>query len=164
MLVVMENDFCVLSRKTMRGFSLVELIVVITVLAILASIAVPSFRELIAAQRARAAASALYESLLLARSEAIKRNSVVTLSANSLDLTNGWSVLLADGSTSVRTQESLGAVTFTPAAPSLAYTALGRLSGSSQAIAVAAAGTPKQWTVRADASGRVCVAEGDGSC
>jgi len=160
----METSYCDQFRKTIRGFSLVELIVVVTVLAILASLAVPSFREIIAAQRARAAASALYESLLLARSEAIKRNSIVTLSANSLNLANGWRVLLADGATAVRTQESLGSVTFTPASPALAYTALGRLSGASQAIVVASVGTSRQWTVRAEAAGRVCVTEGDGSC
>lgn len=148
----------------MQGFSLIELMVVVVVLAILATIAVPSFQELIAAQRVRAAASALYESLLLARSEAIKRNSSVTLLANSSDLANGWSVFLADGTTSVRTQESLGAVTFSPAAPALAYTALGRLSGATQDIVVGAAGTSRQRKIHAEASGRVCVAEGDGSC
>ncbi|WP_305073698.1 GspH/FimT family pseudopilin [Propionivibrio sp.] len=160
----MRTDHRIPYAKAMQGFSLVELMVVVAVLAILASLAVPSFQELIAAQRVRAAASALYESLLLARSEAIKRNSSVTLSPNSSDLSNGWSVLLADGTTSVRTQESLGSVTFSPASPALGYTALGRLSGSTQIITVAAEGTLKQRKVRAEASGRICVAEGDGSC
>jgi len=160
----MRTGHCLCHTKSTRGFSLVELAVVVTVLAILASLAVPSFRELIAAQRVRAAASALYESLLLARSEAIKRNSAVTLSAESLNLANGWRVLLADGTTSVRTQEPFVSVTFSPASPALAYTALGRLSGAAQAVAITGEGTSKQWSVRAETSGRVCVVEGDGSC
>lgn len=151
------------ARKS--GFSLVELMVVIVVMAVLAAIAYPSFRDLIATQRIRAAASALYESLLLARSEAIKRNNVVTLSVNSGSLASGWNVVLADGTTVVRAQEAFDAVTFTPTSPSLAYSALGRLtSGAQTTVTVTSSDTSRQWTVRADPSGRVCVVEGGSSC
>lgn len=159
------NSDNALARRKLGGFSLIELMIVISVLAILLGIGVPSFRELIASQKARAAASALHDSLLLARSEAIKRNSTVTLSVNSSNLANGWSVLLSDGTTSIRTQEAFSELTFSPSAPSLGYSPLGRLnSGTLTTVTISGTGSTKQWTIRAEASGRVCVVEGGTSC
>lgn len=60
-----------------RGFTLVELMTVIAIVAVLAATAAPSFRQLIATQRIRGAASALTESLWVARAEALKRNADV---------------------------------------------------------------------------------------
>jgi type IV fimbrial biogenesis protein FimT len=62
----------------MRGFTLIELMVTVAVIAIFSTLAAPSFRQLIALQRVRTAASAITESLWIARSEAIKRNANVT--------------------------------------------------------------------------------------
>lgn len=61
-------------RCEMRGFTLIELMVVVMLLAILSAIAMPAFRTMVATQRIRSAASALTESLWLARAEATKRN------------------------------------------------------------------------------------------
>lgn len=150
------------SSRGCKGFSIIELMVVVAILAILTAIAAPSFRELIASQKIRAAASAVYDSMVLARSEAIKRNAVVSIS--SADLANGWSVNLADG-TSVRSQEAFSGLTFSPSAPALAYTGLGRLqSNATTTVTISGSGTTKEWTVRIEASGRVCVYQGDGSC
>lgn len=152
-------------QRKSDGVTLIELMIVISVLVILMGIGVPSFRELIASQRVRAAASALYDSLLLARSEAIKRNNTVTVTDNAGNLTNGWNVLLADGTTNIRAQEAFVGLSFTPSSPALSYSSLGRLSsGTATPITISGTGTTKTWTVRAEASGRVCVAEGGTSC
>lgn len=64
-----------------KGFTLSELLVTILVLAILATLAAPSFSQFIAGQRVRNAASDLASAFMLMRSEAVKRNGITTLSA-----------------------------------------------------------------------------------
>jgi type IV fimbrial biogenesis protein FimT len=65
--------------RRMRGFTLPELVAVVAIVAILAAAAAPAFGKLVAGQRARATVSDLHTALLLARSEAVKRNTEVTL-------------------------------------------------------------------------------------
>lgn len=62
-----------------RGFTLLELLVAIAVLAILLSAAVPSFMTTIRNNRLATDANALLTVLTLARSEAIKRNGPVVV-------------------------------------------------------------------------------------
>jgi len=77
-----------------RGFTLIELMVVLTVLGIMLGIAVPSFKNFIGSQRAKSAAYEMSTSLLYARSEAIKRpGETVTLKAGAVidgAWTTGW--------------------------------------------------------------------------
>lgn len=70
--------------KRLHGFTLVELLVVIVIAAILASLAVPSFSSLMNDTRQGSAQSQLLADLNRARSEAIKRNARV-LACNSID-------------------------------------------------------------------------------
>ncbi|MEQ1440259.1 GspH/FimT family protein [Fontimonas sp. SYSU GA230001] len=66
-------------RRRVCGFTLIELLVVIAVVAVLTVIAVPSFTQMIAANRVRGSAQDLYSALLKARAEALKRNTTITL-------------------------------------------------------------------------------------
>jgi type IV fimbrial biogenesis protein FimT len=67
------------SQKTNTGFTLIELMTVVAVLAITLSIAVPSMQRTISNTRLRAEASRLFSALTLARSEAIGRNALVSV-------------------------------------------------------------------------------------
>lgn len=61
------------SIRNFHGFSAVELLVVISIVAVLAGLASPSFRPLIERWRVRQATEDLQASLYLARTEAVKR-------------------------------------------------------------------------------------------
>lgn len=89
------------TRIKTLGFTLVELLITVAVFGILAAIAMPNMSDLVNAQRVRTISGDLHSSLIFARSEAIKRNSLVKLcSANTAmndcggttNWANGWLV------------------------------------------------------------------------
>lgn len=76
-----------------KGFTLIELMVTISVAAILLAIAAPSFKEFMAAQRIRILSSSLHADLLRGRSEAINRNiNVFLLPTANENWSNGWRI------------------------------------------------------------------------
>lgn len=81
------------------GFTLVEMMVVVVILVICAALAAPAFSRMIEATRIRAEATRLMSDVVLARSEAIKRNrSVVMCPAGPSQVgTSGCSGLYRDG-------------------------------------------------------------------
>ena len=75
------------------GFTVIEVLMVIAILGVLVAMGMPSMRDLIAATKVKTATSDLFSSLILARSEAIKRNAaieVVPVAATNWNA--GWSV------------------------------------------------------------------------
>lgn len=88
-----------------RGLSLIELLVVITIVAILAGLAGPSFSGIIRTTRQKSAANLLVSDLNQARGEAIKRNATILVCVrNTLgtdcgtvaDWSSGWLVCTQD--------------------------------------------------------------------
>jgi type IV fimbrial biogenesis protein FimT len=77
-----------------RGFTMIELMVVIAVAGIMTALAAPSLTKMIASNRIQSEASTFVGDLMYARSEAIKRGEAVSLCASSDGVrclnTNTW--------------------------------------------------------------------------
>lgn len=117
------------------GFSLIELIMVLAVLAVLATITAPSMRAFMDSQIVKTPASDLYSSLVLARSEAIKRNSAVDLVPGGTDWAAGWQVRA--GTTVLRVQEGYPRISIAASsAGTVTYGGNGRLSTSATTFRV----------------------------
>jgi type IV fimbrial biogenesis protein FimT len=100
----MNNGFCAYAQADLRrvgkpeGFTLVELMVVIALMAILLALALPSFRSLTEKFRVDGMVSALTASMSHARSEAARRGTTVTLQQRtdcpSQDWNCGWDTVV----------------------------------------------------------------------
>jgi type IV fimbrial biogenesis protein FimT len=83
--------FSVILRRAMRGFTLIELMVVIALVAILASMAVPSYRSFLINQQLSSASSDFLVSMMQARSEALRLGQTVALvPADGANWSSGW--------------------------------------------------------------------------
>lgn len=111
-----------------QGFTLIEVLIVVAIMGVLLTIAVPSFRSFMANQRVKTASFEFYAALSFARSEAIKRRQSVTVEPVSGNWANGWTVKV--GTTTLRSQDSLTGVLMS-GATSVAYRLDGRLTSAS---------------------------------
>lgn len=75
-----------------KGFSLVELLIGITILALLLMLALPSYNIWIANARVRTATLSMLNGLQLAKSEAIRRNMPVFFQLTSASNLSDWTV------------------------------------------------------------------------
>ena len=119
--------------RSHRGFTLIEALVVTTMVGVLLAIAAPSFVTFTATQKVKTASFDLYAALLFARSEAIKRRQNVTITPLSADWKNGWTVntLVGGVDTNLRTQDPLSGVVLSNDTASVVYRLDGRITAGS---------------------------------
>jgi type IV fimbrial biogenesis protein FimT len=139
---------------------MMELTITMAIAAILATVAVPSFSNLIASQRAKAAASELFGELMRTRSEAIMRNANITVSQYSGGWNNGWYIENPANPTNVGSaldnHGALGAITVTGPA-TVTYRPSGRVQGTAApmfVITTSSGSTTSYQCVSIDLNGR----------
>ena len=82
------------TRSLGAGFTLIEMLVVLALVSILMSLAAPSLAAMVNSMRLTVAVNSLFSSLMLARSEAVKRNARVvvckSVGGEACVTTGGW--------------------------------------------------------------------------
>ncbi len=76
-----------------KGFTMIELLVVMSIMVILLAISAPSFQAFLQKERVTAASNKILRAVLLTRSEAINQELPVTFTVNA----DGWDVTDNDG-------------------------------------------------------------------
>lgn len=79
-------------KRLQQGFTTVELMVTLTVFAVLLVMALPQLSPFLQRQRIKNAAMDVASTVALARSEAIKRNGTVYVIATGTDWGQGWTI------------------------------------------------------------------------
>lgn len=144
--------------SSVRGFTLLELLATIAVAAVLAAVSIPMYRDFVRTQRIKTAAFDLNYALILARGEALKRNGLVSVTADSRGWSFGWSVksgtttLFANATATYpganNTEKSYLSIT-TANGSEITYNGIGRLQSPAATFKIAsAAGTETQATPR----------------
>jgi len=112
--------------RRLAGFTMIELLVAMVIVGILASLAAPSFKDMMLDQRIKSASFDIIAALTLARSEAIKQNGNVTLTpaSGSGEWAGGWTVTGPDAAV-IGAQGTYASITITGPA-SIVYNRTGR--------------------------------------
>ncbi|HEX4859019.1 MAG TPA: GspH/FimT family pseudopilin [Usitatibacteraceae bacterium] len=141
--------------RAASGFTLLEVMIVLAVVGILAAVAVPNFSAFVKSSRLRSATSGLYEAMVLARSEAIKRGANVTVSPTGGEWGKGWSVVV--GGTTLQRWDPEAGVSFDDATPGdIVYGLNGRIGGTREIVTyISGEATVAARCVNIDVSGRV---------
>ncbi|MBB6580082.1 type IV fimbrial biogenesis protein FimT [Comamonas odontotermitis] len=168
-------------QKRNSGFTLVELMVTVAIMAVLAALAAPSFIGLIERWRVRGAVESLQSTLYYARSEAIKRGGGVVLqkSANGTDGCQqaaadqewgcGWSVNASGAMLRVMPPPTKVNVTRKPSSSSMSFDRYGMAgSNSTSSFVLSPAGSgvssPATTTLCMSAGGRFKTVSGEVEC
>jgi len=115
------------------GFTLIELVTVVTILSIMLFLALPNFNVWLQNTQIRTAGEAILNGLQLARAEAVRRNVNVELR---MDLSSGWTARLPDTGEVLQTRlagegSSTALVTITPlGAKTVTFNSLGTIAAN----------------------------------
>ena len=141
------------SRANARGFTMVELLTVMSILVIILGVMAPSFSEFLAAQQAKGLSYDLTGDLMLARNEALKRNASVTVARGGAGWEQGWSVV-SDGESLSTRNPAAQSVTVTGAPATITFDFNGRVSSPAATVRITISSQTSSRCVQLDPSGR----------
>lgn len=144
------------AQRASGGFTLTELMVAVAIAALLTSLAAPSFQQFISNQRMKGVSSDLLTALARARSEAIKRNTEVTMApVTAGSWQYGWSIPNPSDAGHKLDDHAAIANAIVTGPASVVYLATGRIKGASApAFDISFVGADPHRCVRVDLSGR----------
>lgn len=156
-------------KKLEIGFTLIEMLVTVSIASLLLAIAAPSFKAIVSQSNAMSTADDLSSSIRIARSEAIKRGERVTICANAKasgnqpscgrerSWTNGWFVFVDNDEDGQRSNDEsiITRMDKRPPALSMSFDSVfnGLLSFNPAGASVSVSGAPR--------SGIVIISYGD---
>ena len=143
-----------------RGFTLIEMLVTLAIFAVLLMIAIPSMRPFLQSQSVKNASMDINSTVALARSEAIKRNATVDVTANSAtDWSQGWVVSQTTPAATIRKQPALGNIVITSSSGCFSFDGNGRMTSTGSTFTIKpvnkAGSQPLCLTVTVGSTGRV---------
>jgi len=141
-----ERRHVLIVHNAQRGFTLVEVMITLTVLALLITLGAPNFFEWLQNQKTRAATEAVLNGLQVARSEAVRRNLAVQFKLTAVPASD-WSVTESVAGTAIQArsaQEGTATTSVTAvdrsanAATTVTFSPIGGITANADASAVLA--------------------------
>lgn len=156
-----------------KGFTLIELMTAIAILAIMATVALPAYQTMVQNNRIVTATNGLLGVLQLARSEAVKQRRAITVCPSTdmaaCDAAAEWhdGVVVREGANVLRTLPAASTgVEVLSASNQLTYLSTGRLNGANPAFSIEDSRGPGSSSriVCINLLGQVSSARGDEGC
>ena len=136
-----------------RGLSLVEIVVTLSIAALLVGVGAPALQKVVAVQRMRGASFDLVSDLSLARSEALKRGTRVQLLPQGAGWGEGWKVV-ATGVTEPLAERPAPGVTVTTAPAGVTFDVSGRVLDTDDTVRFGLADGQRARCISLDPAGR----------
>lgn len=145
------------SSRATAGFTLIEALIVVVIMVVLMSLAAPSFNNMVRSEAIKTASFDVFSTLVLARNEAITRNSTVTVTPNGGNWAQGWEIKDVVSNTVIRKQNPFTNNVAITGPASVSYTGTGRAALASSFSLVDSGTGRNTRCITVDLSGRPVV-------